>query len=110
MYETIHSIRSTHRCFLHRPCSAPYIVTTSNAQGPTLKPEKTTLEVAIAATGPLYLPLLLAAEAGYFNKRGLTRQHHRAERHRFRSGAAFRRWIFTRAARRRFMPTSPARM
>lgn len=45
--------------------------TTLNAQGPTLKPEKATLEVAIAATGPLYLPLLLAADAGYFDKRGL---------------------------------------
>jgi len=43
----------------------------ANAQGPVLKPEKTTLEVAIAATGPLYLPLLLAADAGYFDKRGL---------------------------------------
>ena len=41
------------------------------AQGPVLKPEKATLEVAIAATGPLYLPLLLAADAGYFDKRGL---------------------------------------
>jgi len=47
------------------------LATTSHAQGPTLKPEKTTLEVAIAATGPLYLPLLLAADAGYFDKRGL---------------------------------------
>jgi len=37
-----------------------------------LKPEKTRLEVAIAATGPLYLPLILANEAGYFIKRGLT--------------------------------------
>ncbi|HMA81146.1 MAG TPA: ABC transporter substrate-binding protein [Candidatus Binatia bacterium] len=37
-----------------------------------LKPEKNTLEVAIAATGPLYLPVLLANEAGYFSKRGLT--------------------------------------
>ena len=45
--------------------------TTSNAQSPILKPEKTTLEVAIAASGPLYLPLLLAADAGYFDKRGL---------------------------------------
>ena len=43
----------------------------ANAQGPILKPEKTTLEVAIAASGPLYLPLLLAADAGYFDKRGL---------------------------------------
>ncbi|HET9916725.1 MAG TPA: ABC transporter substrate-binding protein [Candidatus Binatia bacterium] len=42
-----------------------------NAQGPALKPEKTTLAVAIAATGPLYLPLLLAADAGYFDRRGL---------------------------------------
>ena len=47
------------------------VATTLNAQGPTLKPEKTTLEVAIAASGPLYLPLLLAADAGYFDKRGL---------------------------------------
>ena len=42
------------------------------AQSPDLKPEKNKLEVAIAATGPLYLPILLANEAGYFNKRGLT--------------------------------------
>ena len=42
------------------------------AQGPDIKPEKTRLEVAIAATGPLYLPILLANEAGYFSKRGLT--------------------------------------
>jgi ABC-type nitrate/sulfonate/bicarbonate transport system substrate-binding protein len=42
------------------------------AQGPELKPEKSRLEVAIAATGPLYLPVLLANEAGYFSKRGLT--------------------------------------
>ena len=47
------------------------ITTNSHAQGPVLKPEKTTLEVAIAATGPLYLPLLLAADAGYFDRRGL---------------------------------------
>ena len=42
------------------------------AQGPDLKPEKTKLEVAIAATGPLYLPLIAANEAGYFAKRGIT--------------------------------------
>ena len=36
------------------------------------KPEKNRLEVAIAAYGPLYLPLLVANEAGYFSKRGLT--------------------------------------
>lgn len=31
------------------------------------KPEKVHLEVAIAAYGPLYLPLLVAHEAGYFH-------------------------------------------
>jgi ABC-type nitrate/sulfonate/bicarbonate transport system substrate-binding protein len=36
------------------------------------KPEKSQLEVAIAATGPLYLPILVAQEAGYFGKHGLT--------------------------------------
>src|SRR2546426_8206797 len=35
------------------------------------KPEKNRLEVAIAAYGPLYLPLLVAHEAGYFSKRGV---------------------------------------
>jgi ABC-type nitrate/sulfonate/bicarbonate transport system substrate-binding protein len=35
------------------------------------KPEKNGLEVAIAAYGPLYLPLLVAHEAGYFSKRGV---------------------------------------
>jgi NitT/TauT family transport system substrate-binding protein len=41
------------------------------AQLQDIKPEKSRLEVAIAATGPLYLPLLLAADAGYFARRGL---------------------------------------
>jgi NitT/TauT family transport system substrate-binding protein len=41
------------------------------AEGADIKPEKNRLEVAIAATGPLYLPLLLAADAGYFDRRGL---------------------------------------
>jgi ABC-type nitrate/sulfonate/bicarbonate transport system substrate-binding protein len=41
----------------------------SNAADP--KPEKNSLEVAIAAYGPLYLPLLVAHEAGYFSKRGV---------------------------------------
>jgi ABC-type nitrate/sulfonate/bicarbonate transport system substrate-binding protein len=41
------------------------------AQSPDLKPEKNHLEVAIAAFGPLYLPILLAQEAGYFAKRGV---------------------------------------
>src|SRR5918992_5139941 len=35
------------------------------------KPEKNQLNVAIAAYGPLYLPLLVAHEAGYFSKRGV---------------------------------------
>jgi len=35
------------------------------------KPERNRLEVAIAAYGPLYLPLLVAHEAGYFSKRGV---------------------------------------
>ena len=43
-----------------------------SAQGAELKPEKNKLEVAIAATGPLYLPIILANEAGYFSKRGVT--------------------------------------
>jgi ABC-type nitrate/sulfonate/bicarbonate transport system substrate-binding protein len=36
------------------------------------KSEKNQLEVAIAAYGPLYLPLLVGHEAGYFAKRGVT--------------------------------------
>jgi ABC-type nitrate/sulfonate/bicarbonate transport system substrate-binding protein len=36
-----------------------------------VKPEKNRLEVAIAAYGPLYLPLLVAQEAGYFSRRGV---------------------------------------
>lgn len=39
--------------------------------GSDLKPEKDRLAVAIAAYGPLYLPLLVAHEAGYFAKRGV---------------------------------------
>ncbi len=42
-----------------------------NAAEADLKPEKSKLEVAIAATGPLYLPVILASEAGYFSKRGV---------------------------------------
>jgi ABC-type nitrate/sulfonate/bicarbonate transport system substrate-binding protein len=41
------------------------------AQHPEPKPEKNSLQVAIAAYGPLYLPLLVAHEAGYFAKRGV---------------------------------------
>lgn len=42
-----------------------------NAGAAEVKPERNRLEVAIAAYGPLYLPLLLAHEAGYFSKRGV---------------------------------------
>jgi len=41
------------------------------ALGAETKSEKSSLEVAIAAYGPLYLPLLVAHEAGYFSKRGV---------------------------------------
>jgi ABC-type nitrate/sulfonate/bicarbonate transport system substrate-binding protein len=45
--------------------------------GPTLdaaepKPEKNSLEVAVAAWGPLYMPLLVAHESSYFSRRGVT--------------------------------------
>jgi len=36
------------------------------------KPEKSHLEVAVAAWGPLYMPLLVAHESGYFSRRGVT--------------------------------------
>ena len=36
------------------------------------KPERNRLEVAIAAYGPLYLPLLVAQEAAIFQSVGLT--------------------------------------
>jgi NitT/TauT family transport system substrate-binding protein len=69
-------MKSTQRVFLGAlalACASALMDLTSSraAQGADLKPEKTKLEVAIAATGPLYLPLLLAADAGYFAKRGL---------------------------------------
>ena len=72
-----------------------------------LKPEKNRLEVAIAATGPLYLPLLLAADAGYFAKRGVTGEPHaRSAPRRRRRHCSPGRWIFIRAARRPSTPTS----
>jgi ABC-type nitrate/sulfonate/bicarbonate transport system substrate-binding protein len=46
-------------------------VTLHAAQSTEPKPEKGSLEVAIAAYGPLYLPLLVAHESGYFTKRGV---------------------------------------
>jgi ABC-type nitrate/sulfonate/bicarbonate transport system substrate-binding protein len=58
-------------CCLVFACSLCAAPPSFAAQGPQPKPEKNRLEVAIAATGPLYLPLILAHEAGYFSKRGL---------------------------------------
>ena len=42
------------------------------AQSTELRPEKNSLEVAVAAWGPLYMPLLVAHESGYFLRRGVT--------------------------------------
>ena len=47
------------------------LVSGLNAGAAEVKPERNRLEVAIAAYGPLYLPLLVAHEAGYFSKRGV---------------------------------------
>jgi ABC-type nitrate/sulfonate/bicarbonate transport system substrate-binding protein len=47
------------------------LVSGLNAGVAEVKPERNRLEVAIAAYGPLYLPLLVAHEAGYFSKRGV---------------------------------------
>ena len=56
-----------------KPVSLAELAAYTGAEPPSgRKPEKGHLEVAIAATGPLYLPLLLAQEAGYFSRRGLT--------------------------------------
>src|SRR5438094_1016091 len=58
--------------FLACAFSLAMILTWRASHAAELKPEKNKLEVAIAATGPLYLPLILANESGYFTKRGLT--------------------------------------
>ena len=47
-------------------------LTAGNSRAAEPRPERNRLEVAIAATGPLYLPIILANEAGYFTKRGVT--------------------------------------
>lgn len=64
--------RLTINCLVTALALVGLVRTTIAAQPTDLKPEKNKLEVAIAATGPLYLPVLLANEAGYFNKRGIT--------------------------------------
>src|SRR5438093_2007095 len=43
-----------------------------NSHGAEPKPERNRLEIAIAATGPLYLPIILTNEAGYFSKQDMT--------------------------------------
>ena len=57
--------------------SATLAVSLAFFAGPSLdaaepKPEKNSLEVAVAAWGPLYMPLLVAHESGYFLRRGVT--------------------------------------
>lgn len=64
--------RLTINCLVTALALVGLVRTTIAAQPTDLKPEKNKLEVAIAATGPLYLPVLLANEAGYFSKRGIT--------------------------------------
>jgi len=48
-----------------------FLVSGISAVAAEIKPEKNTLEVAIAAYSPLYLPLFVAQESGHFAKRGL---------------------------------------
>src|SRR5499433_4455420 len=50
---------------------SPLLISEVKAGAADTKPERNRLEVAIAAYGPLYLPLLVAHEAGYFSKRGV---------------------------------------
>jgi taurine transport system substrate-binding protein len=45
--------------------------TQSGAQQPSIKPEKTQLQVGTAGSGTTSLPLFVALEGGYFAKRGL---------------------------------------
>ena len=57
--------------------SATLAVSLAFFAGPELdaaepKPEKSHLEVAVAAWGPLYMPLLVAHDSGYFSRRGVT--------------------------------------
>lgn len=52
--------------------AASLLLFPGRSAGAEPKPEKNQLEVAIAAYGPLYLPLLVAHESGYFSKRGVT--------------------------------------
>jgi ABC-type nitrate/sulfonate/bicarbonate transport system substrate-binding protein len=49
-----------------------FLVSGISAGAAEIKPEKNTLEVAIAAYSPLYLPLFVAQESGHFAKRGLS--------------------------------------
>jgi len=51
---------------------AVFLIAVRETCAAELKPEKSSLEVAIAAYSPLYLPLFVAQEAGYFSKRGVS--------------------------------------
>ncbi len=53
------------------PASAPASAAPSSSAAAPAKPEKAHLEIAIASTAAGYLPLLVAKEAGYFEKHGL---------------------------------------
>ena len=70
----LHSIKNSHT-FIFLVAFSLLLLSSNGlhaAQSQDLKPEKNSLEVAIAAYGPLYLPILLAQEAGYFAKRGVS--------------------------------------
>lgn len=69
---TNHGTRQWIGCLIAAFGVSAWLQGAPSAQGAEFKPEKPVLEVAIAATGPLYLPVILANEAGYFSKRGLT--------------------------------------
>jgi taurine transport system substrate-binding protein len=49
-----------------------FLQTQAGAQQPSIKPEKTQLQVGTAGSGTTSLPLFVAFEGGYFAKRGLT--------------------------------------
>src|SRR5918994_6597167 len=75
--ENFRSISQMRRLFTLATLSAVLFVNLTLFSGSEIeaaepKPERNQLNVAIAAFGPLYLPLLVAHEAGYFSKRGVS--------------------------------------
>src|SRR5918911_15167 len=60
--------------YRHEQGSAPAgtTATTSSAAEVAAPPEKSTLTIGAVLTGSLYLPLIVADEAGYFQAHGLT--------------------------------------